>query len=162
MKIFKIALVSDNTNAWAGSSKMDALYNIDIKRILPDPTDYDRPYEVTFTFKSISATSASSGLSMTNLYALCLEFGKGYTTFENRFNRNYAGLLTLNNDFTAYTSTACNIYFDTKESDNAPLYLPNIRELNNIRLSVITTNNNNVVADAVNLRYTCILTFKQI
>lgn len=162
MKIFKIALNSDDTNAWFGSSKMDALYSIDLKKVLPDPTDYDKEYEVSFTFKSMSATSASSGLTMTSLYALCLEFGKGYTTFENRFNRNYVGLLTLNNDFTAYTSTACNIYFDTKESDNAPIYLSNVKDLYNIRLSVITTNNNSVIADATNLRYSCILTFKQL
>lgn len=161
-KSFKIALVSDDTSSWFGSSKMDATYNIDLKKVIPDPIDYDKPYEVTFAFRSMSAATGSNGLSMANLYALCLDFRKGYTTFENRLNRNYAGILNLNNDFTAYTSTACNIFFDTKESENAPLYIPNIRELNNIRLSVVNVSNNATITDNVNLKYVCILTFKQL
>jgi hypothetical protein len=99
---------------------------------------------------------------MTNLYALCLDFNKGFTTFQNRFSKNYAGILNLNNDFTAYTSTACNIYFDTKETDNAALYVPNIRELNTIRLNVINVSNNGTVTDNTSLKYVCILTFKQL
>jgi hypothetical protein len=165
MKSFKIALVSDDISSWTGSSKIDATYYIDIKKVLPDPNEYDKPYEVTFTFRSISASNSVSGLSMGNLIALCLDFSKGYTTFENRFSRNYAGLLTLNNDFTVYTSTACNIFFDTKETENAPIYLPNIRELNNIRLSVINVSTNDTITDNAFLKYVlevCILTFKQL
>jgi hypothetical protein len=162
MKSFKIALVSDNTASWTGLNKMDASYNIDIKKVFPDPKDYDRPYEVSFAFRSMSAATASNGLSMVNLYALCLDFRKGFTTLENRLNRNYAGILNLNNDFTAYTSTACNIFFDTKETENAPLYIPNIRELNNIGLSVINVSTNAPVTDNANLKYVCVLTFKQL
>lgn len=163
MKMFKIALVSEDSSSWSGV-QMDATYNIDIKKIVSDPKELERPYEVSFTFKSISATSANSGLSMTNLYALCLDFGKGFTTFQNRFNKNYAGLLTLNNDFTAYTSTACNIYFDTKETDNAPLILSDLKNLNYIKLNVVNTSDNSTLPDGNKafLKYVCILTFKQL
>jgi hypothetical protein len=162
MKSFKIALVSDDISSWSGPSKIDATYNIDIKKVFPDPKDYDKPYEVTFTFRSMSASNSVNGLSMGNLYALCLDFSKGYTTFENRLSRNYAGVLNLNNDFTVYTSTACNIFFDTKETENAPLYLPNIRNINNIRLSVINVATNEPLTDNAFLKYVCILTFKQL
>jgi hypothetical protein len=163
MKIFKIALVSDDTSSWTGL-QMDAMYTIDLKKIISDPDAYDKPYEVSFTFKSISATATNSGVDMTKLYALCLEFGKGFTTYQNRSKKNYAGLLTINNDFTVYTSTACNVYFDTKESDNAPIYLNNIKNLDTIRVNVVNTSDNTTLLDAnkAYLKYVCILTFKQV
>lgn len=163
MKIFKVALCSDNTASWSGF-QMDANYTIDLKTINPDLVDYDKPYKVTFNFKSISATSANSSLTMTKIYALCLDFGKGYNTYQYRQGKNYSGLLTLVNDFTVYTSTACNIFFDTKETDNAPLYLPNIQNINNIRLNVIDVSDNSTLPDANKafLKYCCILTFEQL
>jgi hypothetical protein len=135
--------------------------------------DIDRPYAVSWAFRSVSSTSATSGLSMSTLYALYLNFANKPTNSIQPYNsQNYAGILCMNNDFTSYSiagpTTTTPLYFDTKISDNAPLIVNSLRNMTSINLNVVNMSNNTTFNAAntggINTAttYVCVLTFTQI
>ena len=173
-KSFKVVLDSHSIGgnlAYTGI-QFDANYNVNLLSQV-DPADIDRPYSVQFTFRSVSSASATSTLTMGNIYALFLNFANKPSNSIQPFHaNNYAGVLSMNNDLTSYTTTAgvtnTNIFFDTKASDNAPLIVNSLRNLTSINLNVINTTTNGTFNLANNgainsaTLYVCVLTFTQI
>lgn len=170
-KSFKVILDSNNTSSFTGN-QFNASFWVDFTKIIQDDSDFDKPYEMSFCFRTISTSAATSTLTMGNTYILCIDMGKGFNAYSfdtiGGLTLNPVGILSLSNDFTNYTATQCNIFFDTKNTDNAPTYIPNIRNLTTIKLSVVdsyhgylfnSTNNAGVNSAS---KYVCILTFQQV
>ena len=173
-KSFKVVLDSNSIGgslAYSGI-QFNALYQVNLLSQV-DPADIDRPYSVEWAFRSVSSTTATTGLSMGTIYSLYLNFANKPGNSIQPFNtQNYAGILCMNNDFTQYLitggTTNTPLYFDTKTSDNAPLIVNSLRNLTSINLNVVNTATNTTFNAANNgtvngaTLYVCVLTFTQI
>lgn len=165
-KIFKIVLDSNDTSSFTGL-QFDAQFPIDLNQIIFDAEDFDKAYEMTVRFVSRSGDPAITSLSMASTYTLHINLGKGIATYKNKNSRPLCAVLSLVNDFTAYTSTVAPPYFDTKDSDNAPMMVPNLRNITSVGLNVIQSSNNttynasNVTTVNTNTKYICVLTLKE-
>lgn len=166
-KIFKVVLDSNDANSYSGS-QFDATFPVDFNQIVFDAEDLDKCYEMTVRFVSRSGDPATTLLNMQSTYSLNINLGKGVATYQNRKGRPICAVLSLMNDFTAYTSTVAPTYIDTKDTDNAPSLVPNLRNITSIGLNVIinstgaTFNNANNATINTNTKYICVLTFKEI
>lgn len=163
-KSFKVVLNSYDTASYSGI-QTNASYFIDLKTVLRDPEDFNKSWYMTFALKSISALTANNLINPTKLYTLTLSLGQFINTFQYKTSRPAVGILNINNDFTAYTSTACPTFFDTKESDNKSVFIDNLKNVTNINL-IINDVTNGTIHDALNFgmnanRYICILTFEE-
>ena len=166
-RVFKIYLDSNKTTSFSGI-QFDATYIVDLTKVLTVDADFDKTYNMSFAFRSRSGNAATTGLTMNDVYSLNLELGKGFNTYTANMNRNAVGIIPINNDFTAYTSTACPSFWDAKDSDNAPITVKNVRNVNTIRLTVVNTTTDaifNAINDNTintNTKYVCILTFTEV
>jgi hypothetical protein len=163
-KSFKIVLNSYDTTSYTGI-QTNASYFVDLKNVLRDPQDYEKSWYMTFSLKSVSASSSSNQITPTKLFGLSLNFGTALNVYQYKTSQPYTGILSVNNDFTAYTSTACPTFFDTKDSDNKPLFIDNLKNITNINFT-INDITNGTIHDSINLymtsnRYICILTFEE-
>jgi hypothetical protein len=166
-KTFKIVLDSNQTSSFTGN-QFDANFTVDLTKVLTDAEDYNRPYEMTFAFRSIKGTATTTGLDQSNVHLLCIDMNKGYNVYYYPQNRNVVGILPVNNDFTAYTATICPTFWDCKSSDNDSVLIRELNGITSIRLTVLEsvtgtifnpTNNGTV---NTNTLYVCILTFTQL
>lgn len=166
-RVFKVYLDSNKTSSFSGN-QFDASYIVDLTKILTVDADFDKTYNMSFAFRSRSGNVAITGLSMNDVYSLNIELGKGLNTYTANMNRNAVGIIPINNDFTAYTSTSCPSFWDAKDSDNSPITVKNVRNVNVIRLTVANTTtdaifnatNDNTIN--TNTKYVCVLTFTEV
>lgn len=172
-KSFKVVLNSNDFNSYSGSLTNASFY-IDLKQILHDPNDFNKAWNMSFSLKSVSASTSNSGLTSTRLYGIRLDLNKETNIYQNisKWSPKLSGLLSFNNDFTAYTSTACNYFWDSKESDNKPIFIDNLQNINYVNLTiydlytVLATPTYYSIVDSSGtketyLRYVCILTFEE-
>jgi hypothetical protein len=163
-KSFKIVLNSYDTTSYAGI-QTNASYFVDLKNVLRDPEDFKKAWNMTYCLKSVSAASSSNQITPTKVFSLSINLGNAVNVLQYKNSQPYVGLLNVNNDFTAYTSTACPTFFDTKESDNKPIFIDDLKNVNFINLTINDVTNA-VIHDAANAytasnRYVCILTFEE-
>lgn len=163
-KSFKVVLNSYDTSSYTGI-QTNASYFVDLKTVLRDPEDYDKSWYMTFCLKSVSALTGNNLINPNKLFTLTLSLGQFVNAYQYQNTRPSVGILNITNDFTAYTSTACPTFFDTKDSDNKPVFIDNLKNLTNINLT-INDITNGTIHDASNIymtsnRYVCILTFEE-
>ena len=166
-KTFKIVLDSNQTASFTGN-QFDATYTVDLTKILPDQEDFTKPYEMTFMFRSRAGTATTTLLDQSTVYTLCVDLGKGFNVISSTPSRNIVGIIPVNNDFTAYTTTVCPTFWDCKASDNDSVLIRDLTSITNIKVTVIRANDNTVfnpTNDAtINTatKYVCVLSFKQL
>jgi len=159
-RTFKIFLDSNNTESYDGSL-FNATYYVDLTHIIFQDEDFDKQYKMSFNFQSIFNTTAISGFDPKPIYSLHIDMGKGLNIFQYRQVKNPSGLLQISN----YVDGANNYYgFNTKETDNLPVLVQNIRNMNMITLNVINTTTNSTLSgiNAGTMNYICVLTFEEI
>jgi hypothetical protein len=164
-KSFKILLDSNDASSFTGSH-FNALYSIDLTKILADPEDFKKAYNCTVSFRSRQGASGTTGLTQNTVYLLALDFQKGFTALSSTQTNNIVGIVPVNNDFTTYTSTTANPYFDCKDSDNAPFMLKDLQSVVSVRLTLLLASGGffNPTNDATvnnNTRYVCVITLKE-
>mgnify|MGYP000343610619 CR=1 FL=1 len=119
---------------------------------------------MTFAFK----TGASNTQSVWNdeVFLIELDFRKASNIVQNDKSLfTYSGNLNGTMNITASgTYTAGNGYFDTKPKDNAPAYLENIQDIDNICLSVWCMEYSRYFPpnNTGTLNYMCVITFTEI
>lgn len=166
-KTYKVLLDSNDTTSFTGT-QFNASYFVDLKQIIFNDEDFDKCYEMTCRFVSRSGDPATTLLNMTSTYTLHIDLGKGISTYQYKRIKPISSVLSVMNDFTAYTSTVCPTYWDTKDSDNAPSLIPNLRGITSIGLNVVQSSNNTTFNNANNstintaTKYICVLTFREI
>src|ERR1700722_4147495 len=134
-KTFKVVLDSNQTSSFSGN-QFDATFQVNLSQILTEADDYKRPYEMTFAFRSIKGTATTTGLDMFNVHLLCIDLNKGFNVYYYPQNKNVVGILSVSNDFTAYTATVCPTFWDCKSSDNDSVLVRDLTGLTSIRLTV--------------------------
>ena len=163
-KSFKVVLNSYDTSSYTGI-QTNASYFVDLKQVLRDPEDYNKSWYMTYSLKSVSASASNNQITPTKIFSLTLSLGKAINVYQFRNSQPFVGLLTVNNDFTAYTSTACPTFFDTKETDNKPIFIDELKNVTNVNLTINDVTNG-TIHDPINIymtsnRYVCILTFEE-
>jgi hypothetical protein len=169
-RTFKIFLDSNNTASFTGA-QFNANFYIDLTHIIFDNEAFNKSYYMSFNFQSKSALTTNSTIQNDRVYSLHIDMGKGLNIFQYRQVKNPAGLLQIVNDFTSYTTaggvTSVPIYWNTKETDNKPVFIQNIRDISQITLNVIDTQTNTTFNGAddqtINsyTKYVCVLTFEE-
>ncbi len=164
-KSFKVNLISADTTSWTGTSLYNhATYPINMRSIVRDPEDYKKKYKMTFGFKSTQSTTQS--LWNDEVFLIELNFRKGLPIAQNDKSQfTYSGNLNASvylNSTGTYTSG--NGYFITKPKDNAPAYMENIQDIDNITLSVYGIEYGRYFPpnSTGTLDYMCVITFTEI
>lgn len=160
---FKIILDSNNTASYSGR-QFDATYILDFNRIVMNQEDYDRPYVMTFYFKTAESAHATSTIVGNEVYQIALDFGKGINCIYDRNQLNIVGLLQTQVGVT--TANASSLF--ATESDNAGVILRNLRGISSCRLTVVQSSNNAVFNATNNTtinnasRYVCVITLTEL
>jgi hypothetical protein len=164
-KSFKVNLLSRDTASWSGTSLYNhATYRVNMRSIVRDPEDYKKKYKMTFAFKTGSSTTSS--LWNDAVFLIELDFRKGLPIAQNdksvfTYSGNLNGYMNITS---SGTYTAGNGYFDTKPKDNAPAYMENIQDIDNITLSVWEIEYGRYFPpnSTGTLNYVCVITFTEI
>ena len=131
---FNVVLDIYNTASWKGK-QFDATFFIDLKRIVPNPADLNRPYAVTFSYFMQGGLIATSTLTQTALYALHLDFRRNNHIHQLNAPQPYVGTLDFELIQNAATPTQGRLYAD--ETINHPIYLDNLLNLTEIQAATI-------------------------
>jgi len=164
-KSFKVNLISSDTTSWSGTTLFNhATYRINMRSIVRDTEDYKKAYKMTFKFMMAASTSGSVWNDETFLIELA--FRKALPIAQNDKSAfTYSGVLNGYMNITASgTYTAGNGYFDTKPKDNAPMYLENIQDIDNITLSVWAIQSGRYFPpnNTGTHNYMCVVTFTEV
>lgn len=164
-KSFKIVLDSTNTNSYIGN-KYDANYYIDLSTVIRKIEDYNKSYYIYCNFISSNEISATTNIISTYLYTLNLNISnKNNNIYQYNNNNLYSFILpvrVISSDNGAVGGVHNGFFLQDK--DQSPLYIENIKNINNISLKVLQTG---PVAAPVTTTttatppYVCILTFVQ-
>jgi hypothetical protein len=132
-KIYKVNLVSSDTDSWTGSL-YNAAYLVDMKSIVKDIADYGKAYKMTFAMKGIE----DGNILTTEIYGIHIDMGKAVpiTQFTTT-NRLYTGILSSDAWFGRGIP-----YFSTKPDDNDPTYFQDIQNIDRINIRVFSINAN--------------------
>lgn len=144
---FNVVLDIYKTESWTGK-QFDANWEIDLKRIVPDPAELAKPYKVNFSFYMMGGAFATSTLSQTSLYALHIDFRRNGNIFQLNKPQPYAGNLYFNTIINAATPTLGQLI--AYAPDNHPIYLDNLTNLTQIQTAVIVNSTGGVFNTADN------------
>lgn len=155
---FKIFLDSNKTLSYIGP-QFNATYFIELTRIIFNEEDFDKKYYMRCDFLSRADTIANNGINSNNVYSLHLDAGRGINVFQYQHSKLPSFLVPVSvSNETATPQT----YFNLKSNEQEPVFIENIRNLNNITVNLINTTNNSTFTgsgtDAL-LRYVCVLSF---
>ena len=131
---FNVVLDIYNTASWKGR-QFDATFSIDLKRIVANPADLNRPYAVTFSYYMMGGAFATSTLAATSLYALHLDFRRNNYIHQYGIPQPYAGNLDFQLIQNAATPTLGRLY--SIETMNHPIYLDNLTNLIEIQAMTV-------------------------
>jgi len=173
-KSFKVVLDTNNTASYSGS-QFDARFTVDLNQIIREPWRMKRSYLMTFSFRSISATFAVTGVTSTKLYKLHIDLGKGTPTiFQFNATRAPAGIVGVSNEGVGvYTNVAAAsafdipCYFNARPDDNDGVFVNDLLNINNINLNLIdptsgTFNSADNATINTNTKYICVLNFQEL
>lgn len=135
-RTFKVILNSAATNSYSGTNKFNLTYYVDLTHIIFDNEAFNKSYYMSFNMQSTSFTSGGASTNVTPIgnYCVHIDFGKGLNVFQYNQVKNTSGILGFGYDV---TSTPPKIYFDTKNSDNAPVFVQNIRDISQININIL-------------------------
>ena len=132
-KIYKVNLVSSDTDSWTGSL-YNATYLVNMRSIVRDVEDYKKAYKMTFSFKGLE----DANILTTEIYAVHIDMAKAVPiTQYTMTNRLYTGLLSQDAWFGRGIP-----YFSTKPDDNEGTFYTNIQNIDTISIRVFRVNAN--------------------
>ena len=173
-KSFKVVLDSNRTESYSGL-QFDARFTVDLNQIIREPWRMKKSYLMTFSFRSISATFAVSGVTSTKLYKLHIDLGKGTPTiFQYNQTRPPSGIVGVSSEGVGvYTNVAAStsfdipVYFNARPADNDGVFVNDLSSVSIININLIdpTTGTFNSADNATintNTKYICVLNFQEL
>lgn len=171
---YQIVLDANNTASFSGL-QFDARFNVDMNQIVRDANRLKKPHALTFEFLSRSSLFSVSGVTSTVIYKLHIDLGKGTPTiFQYNPVRAPSGLVRVSNEGVgvfvnpaAAGSYDIPVYFNAKPTDNEPIYIADLTNINWINLNLYGSGVGtfNAADDATintNTKYVCIITLKEL
>lgn len=163
-RTFKVFLNSAATSSYgATSNKFNATYFIDLTHIIFDEASFDKSYYMTLGFQSSSFVSGGAATNVTTAgnYVVHVDCGKGLNIFQYNQVKNPSAVLDFGYDVSA---TPAKLYFNTKDSDNLPVFFQNIRNISQININLLdlsTGGNGSTPTNDGTINYVCVLTFTE-
>lgn len=161
--MFKVVLNSYETNSYIGS-QFNASYNVDLKKIISSDESFDKQYKVYCSFITKSENIANNEISSTDIYTLSVGFNNvGVNSYDYTMYKNQSFILPVVN--CTDTGGAIHTLLQHTDNDSQPMFIQNIRNLNEIHISVYK---NTIASQSVfepatpnNSKYICVLTFEE-
>jgi len=143
-KNFKIWLDTNNTDSYSGL-QFDARFYVDMTKLITEPWRLKSSYKMTFSFKSISSTFATSGITSTKLYKCHIDLGKGTPSmYQYNNTRTPSGIVGVSSEGVgvyvnpaAAASFDIPVYFNAKPDDNDPVFIPSLEGISVINVNLI-------------------------
>lgn len=143
-KSFKVWLDTNNTDSYSGP-QFDARFTVDMNKLITEPWRLKSSYEMTFSFRSISSTFATSGITSTKLYKCHIDLGKGTPSmFQYNATRVPSGVVGVSSEGVGvYTNVAAAaafdipVYFKANPIDNDPVFIPSLEGISTINVNLI-------------------------
>ena len=155
-KSFKVWLDTNTTASYSGP-QFDARFTVEMNKLITEPWRLKSSYEMTFSFKSISSTFATSGITSTKLYKCHIDLGKGTPSmYQYNATRIASGLVGVSSEGVGvYTNVAAAasfdipVFFNSRPLDNDPVFIPSLDGISIININLIdaTTGTFNSVDD---------------
>lgn len=157
-RTFKVICNSNDTASFTGGLYNATFINIDLKSIIFDVKDFDKPYYMSVSFISQADTIANSSIDYANVYSLHIDMGKGQNILMNRKQKVPSVILPIATD-----NTGTKTYFRLTNEMQTPVLIQDLNCIYNITLNVINTTTNATFVPATNpLNYVCVLTFTEV
>jgi hypothetical protein len=157
-KCFKVWLDTNNTASYSGP-QFDARFTVEMNNLITEPWRLKSSYKMTFSFKSISSTFATSGITSTKLYKCCIDLGKGtpamYQYNSTRVPSGVVGVSTegvgVYTNVAAASSFDIPVFFNSRPLDNDPVFIQSLDGISIININLIdpTTGTFNSADNAV-------------
>jgi len=173
-KNFKVWLDTNNTSSYT-HSQFDAKFFVDLNQCVRESWRLNSSYLMTFSFISKASTVAVGTISNTNTYTLHIDLGQGTPTMY-RFSsvKTPAGIVRVSSDGTgvyvnpaAASSFDIPVYFTAKPTDNDPVFINNLKNVNSINVNLIqagsgTFNSADNAGINTATKYICCLNFQEV
>jgi hypothetical protein len=148
-KTYKIILNTFDTTSYTtvGGNFYNSVFPIDLKAIIRDPQDYEKPYFMTFSFQSIEDTN----IFYDGAYGIHIDCNKPINVMQNNNNSSnklYSGVLVA---YTAASRTTPR--FLTMPYDNDPVYYTDIKNITAIQIRVVSLQTNAVLVPTGSGKY---------
>lgn len=163
-RTFKVFLDTNDTSSYTGK-QFNAQFPIDLTQVIRNADDYNKSYYMTIQYLSRYDVTGTNTISQGSVYSLHVDMGRGINVYQNRKVKLPSALVrvgSLVNGASLYT------WFDCKPTDNEPMFIENLRDLNSVTLNLIDTTNNTTfnTADTGSIntaaKYVCVLTFIEV
>lgn len=156
-RAFKVVLDSNLAVSWSGS-QFNATYVVDFKNVVREAWRLKKAYYMTFSFVSMADTAAVTGISNANVYTLHIDMGKGQNIYRYSNVKVPSGIVRVDTQGT-------NLLFNAKPTDNEPVLIDNLLDVNAITVNLIATATNTTfvpgTGGAAGTRYVCILNLQE-
>ena len=171
-KSFKVWLDSNNTSSYSGK-QFDANFTVDLNQCVREPWRLNASYAMTFEFISKASTFAIGTVTTTNVYTVHIDLGKGTSSmYRYAGQRTPAGIVRVSTDGTPVWTVTAGVadvpcYFNSRPTDNDPVFIENIRDITNININLIQAGSgtfNNADGATINnaTKYMCCLSFQEL
>ena len=153
-----LLLDSNNTSSYDGS-QFNALYYIDLTKILTKQEDFNKSYVMYCSFRSRSDIIANNQITNNDVYLLTVDLFKGLNIYQYN-NRSGNPVFIVPVSYSSETATP-QTFFDLKDYDSRPVLIPDLNNISKIYLNLSLASTNSTFSPTVNAfsRYVCMLTF---
>jgi hypothetical protein len=156
---FQVHLSSRQTSSWTGVSKYNAIYQTNLRGHL-DTSDFQKEYNVYVSFQSEMTNDFTvAGVNPVDTYAIHVDFGPIIVNASAFRERQTPHLIAYQSQFT----NGANVYtrFDVGHTDNAPLRLKSLYNVDTIEFEVFEMTGQTIIPDT-GPEYQLILSFEEV
>ena len=157
-KTFKVLLDSNHGASYSGG-QYNALYYIDLTKLLTKQEDFEKPYSMYCTFKSRTDTITNNQITSNDVYFLTIDLYKGLNLYQ--YNNRSGNTVCIVSVSVSNEAPTAQTFFDMKDYDNIPILVPDLLNVSKIYLNLSVASTSSTFAPNVpaNTKYTCLLTF---
>lgn len=137
---FNVVLDIYNTDSWTGK-QFDATFQVDLKRLVQNPEDLAKPYNVRFSYLSQIASFSTTGANPTMLFSLNIDMRRNKGIQNYNKPETYAG--NLQNEYGGGSFIISRLI--ARPQDNPPFYVDNLTNLTDVRLETVFNSTGNII-----------------
>jgi hypothetical protein len=157
-KCYKIICNAFDTTSWGGQL-YNAVFPLDLKTVISDPDDFNKPYLMTFQFQSLQ----DSNIFYDGAYGIHIHF-QGTKTNVMQSNNNAPNNLSHGVLVCVTYQGQSSPKFQTQPYDNDPVYYENLNNITSVQIRVIslqTVPPSTFVATSGTKYWICTITFTE-
>ena len=161
---FKMALSTFDVDSFFGR-QFNATFYVDFNQIIHDPELFKKQYKMSYTFSSGLDSTAINTILPTTVYGVHIDMNKSQYIGMANNKKVISGVVPVDTFMNGATLSA---RFNASASDNAPVFVNDLRDITQITVNLYDMNTNTTFNNAndptINnaTKYVCVLTFDEI